>query len=489
MSEKAPGKKADQQLSSRVWTRDERGYIIGRGKERFGITAIAFTEDDGNDLGRKRQTRLAYLEGVRGLLGLQTLLWMFLRFFAPAVVTDTDLDGTQPAAFVGASPEWMTIIRKVLSPLLFDGSLQMAGFIMLMGRASMQTFIERREATSLAGQCARRPFRLVPPVALALALASVVAVAGGNKHADWLAQRLNNGQMLSPPRIWESTIVYVNSVVTFFMAPQTLKNSRAVMSMPPYSVFWFVQVVFQQTYVMTIVAWTLPFLVLRYKAFGSLLLIALSAWVARWSWYTLTGLVICEFSVIHLQTLPQDKAFYVNLPKRRRALRLPYKSIPLALMFLGAFFKYLWIAALPTKINNELVFHADINTARLLRGINPAAQAYPRYDNWLFMTGFFLLLEISPRLQRVFSSRPLVFLARLSFSIVLVSGTVMMSLGSLVYQYLVEHAGITSISTLTGIMFLIFIPLCLIFSLLWSFLVDESSLALSHLFYRFLIAY
>jgi hypothetical protein len=487
MSHATQEKKASgNPLAGRVWVRDERGYIVGQGRERFGVTPIAMTEDDSNDLGRPRRKRIAYLEGVRGLLGFQTLLWIFFRLFAPAIVTDTALDGTQPAGFVESSPEWMNVLRKVLSPLLFDGSLIMAGFIILMGRASLQTFIERREATSLAGQCVRRPMRLVLPVALGLALTSIVSVTNGFKHLPWLSQRLNN-DILTAPKVWESTIIYFNSVVTLFMAPTTLKDSRAVLSYPPYGVFWFIQVMFQQTYVLTVIAWTLPFTILRYKIIGGLLFIALSAWVATWSWYTITGLVICEFSVVHKQALPEDKRFTLRLRGGKHTLKISYNIIPYALILLGVVFRYLWIAAIPSKYDNEFVFHADINTGKLLRDVDPNKQAIPRYDNWLLITGFFILLELSPRLQSLFSRKPLVFMGRLAFSIILISATVMMSLGSLVYQYLVEQAGIESISTLTGVMFLIFIPLCLIFSFIWYLVVDEAFLRLSHLFYLFLI--
>lgn len=102
------------------------------------------------------------------------------------------------------------------------------------------------------------------------------------------------------------------------------------------------------------------------------------------------------------------------------------------------------------------------------------------------MTGFFILIELSPRLQRWFSYRPLVFLGRLSFSIVLTSGIVMMSLGPLIYQHLVLKAGISNISTLTGIMFLITAPLCLVVSFIWAIIIDDNSVKLSHIAYVFL---
>lgn len=156
-------------------------------------------------------------------------------------------------------------------------------------------------------------------------------------------------------------------------------------------------------------------------------------------------------------------------------------------MLLGIFLKYLWISILPQDYNNEYVFHGSIETGKLLRDVDPNMEALPRYDNWLLITGFFILLELSPKLQHFFTWKPLVLMGRLSFSIILVSGTVMLSLGSLVYQYLVVHAGITSVGALTAVMFVIFVPLCLVCSLLWSVLIDNTSLKLSHSFYSFLI--
>lgn len=231
-----------------------------------------------------------------------------------------------------------------------------------------------------------------------------------------------------------------------------------------------------------------PYTILKFKIIEGILLVALSAWVASWSWYTITGLLICEFSILYCQLLTLDQTWSFTLPKMDRIIRVPYKAVPLFLILLGTLLKYLWIAILPSKQDNEYVFHADINTAKLLRNINPNTQAYPRYDDYFIAAGFFILLELSPLLRRIFSARPLVILGRLSFSIVLVSGTVMMSLGSLIYQYLVEQANITNISTLTGIMFLIFIPLCIIFAFIWSILVDQTSIKLSHLFFKFLKA-
>lgn len=244
IQEKTDGNRVASAESDEV-VRDERNHVVLQGKGRLGITALALKEEECNDMGRTMANRIDYLEGVRGLLGFQTLLWIFFRFFAPAIVTDSGLDGVYPATFLEESPEWMSIIRKVLSPLLFDGSLQMAGFIIITGRVSLQTFMERREPTSLAGQCVRRPIRLVIPVALALTMTSIISATNGFKYSAWLSERLKNDFLVAPVP-WKSAVLYFNSLVAFFLSPKPYKTSVAVMSIPPYGVMWFVSAIFER---------------------------------------------------------------------------------------------------------------------------------------------------------------------------------------------------------------------------------------------------
>ena len=389
---------------------DARGYKILAGKERFGVTPVPFTADDSNDHGRKRSNRIPYLEGIRGILGLQTLIWIFFRLFAPAIVTDTDLDGTRPATFVDASPQWMNVLRKAVTPLLFDGSLQMTFFIVLSGRTILQTYIERREAVALSGPAFRRPFRMVPPVAITLAIVSILIVAGAFQYADDLATALSN-PIAEPPAIWSSTLEYFNSLVVYFFSPTESKTARAVTFIPIAGVMWFIQVTFQQVYVLIVFAWILPYTVLRYKSIGLVGLILVTAWVGRWSWYTLTGLAIAEYSVVYLPILPER-----GIPLDRRGQRFLHPWIPAAaLALLGVFFKYLWAAALPGMADNEIIAHADPNTGKLNHNIDPAITAYPRYDDWLLVTGTLILIELSPRVQAVLSIKPLAYLGRLSF--------------------------------------------------------------------------
>ncbi|UZJ55588.1 hypothetical protein CBS101457_004908 [Exobasidium rhododendri] len=463
----------------------ERGYKLLQGRERYGTTTQAFVKDDINDEGRTRSRRVQYLEGLRGIIGFQTLLWIFFRIFAPAIVVDRDLDGSFPAAFVNNSPQWMNLIRKILSPLLFDGQLQMTMFIILTGRVGLLTFIERRDPLALAGPCFRRPFRLFFPIAITLAMVTIITATNGFKYADSMAAALNN-QAARAPVMFTSVLEFFNALATFFFAPTAYKDARAVAFIPPSGISWYLEVIFQQTYVMTVYAWVLPFVTLKYKTIGLIAMIAMTAWVGRWSWYTITGLGIAEFAVVYKQLVFPDQAAggrRLSIYGLRKNSKIVW-VVPSVLVLLGVFFKYLWADALPRIAPNEIRAHADLNAAGL-NLVDPLVEAYPRYDNWLLCTGLLLLIEMSPRVQRYLAWKPLAYLGRLSFSIALTSGTIMLSLGSVIYYCLTEALHFTNHATITGILFLIFIPLCLVCAELFSRIVDDASLAISRSFFRF----
>lgn len=451
--------------------RDIRGYTILRGESQWDVTPNAISQDDTHDVGRKRSNRITYIEGLRGLVGLQTLLWIFFRIFAPAVVTDRDIDGTFPADFTKTCPNWQNILRKVFSPLMWNGSLQATMFIIIMGRVGMHTFFERRNGLSLAGPGFRRPFRLLMPLAMALALTSVLAVTGSFKHASAMADALNN-DLAHPPKVWASTVEYINTLVAYFFTPYAYTTSVASSYIPPSGIMWFTSVVFQQTYVIMVYAWLMPFTVFRWKNIGLISLTLLSAWMGRWSWYTLTGLGIAEYSIVYRQILPEH-GIPLNSEKTKF---LNAKLIPVIFVFLGVLFKYLWISILPADYYSEVVGHINLNTGMLNHNFDVNNIAYPRWDDWFLCTGLLVLVELSPRLQRFFSSRFLTYLGRLSFSIALVAGTVMLSLGSLLYSHLTVSLGWTNPAQILAVLFFAMVPTSIICADIWSRFVDDGSL-------------
>lgn len=461
--------------------RDERGYTILKGDARFDVTPKPISDVDDADMGRKRKQRIRYLEGLRGLIAFQTLLYVFFRLFAPAIVTDRDTDGTFPAEFTKLCPAWMNILRKVLSPIMWNGSFQANMYIILMGRVGMQTFIERRDGLTLAGPGFRRPIRIILPLAIALALTSVVAVLNGFKYADAMADKLHNAAA-HPPKVWESTVVYVNTVVSFVFAPYAYTTSVASTYMPPGGLMWFTSVVFQQTYVMTVYAWVLPFTIFRWKNYGLVTFILLSAWMGRWSWYTLTGLAISEYSVVYRQILPKEG---IPLNSEKTKFLNP-KLIPQIFILLGVVLKYIFISVVPSMYYNDYIGHIDLNTGTLNREWDYNNRAYPRWDDWLLATGLLVLVELSPALQKFFSNRVLTYFGRLGFSIAMVSGTVMLSVGSLLYNHLTENMGWTSPAQITAVLFFTMVPLSILACDVWSRVVDDACLAFARGFFHFM---
>ncbi|SPO29633.1 uncharacterized protein UTRI_05455 [Ustilago trichophora] len=450
---------------------DERGYLTLKGVDRFGLTTAPFSQDKAHDEGRKRSNRLAYLEGLRGLLGLQVLVWTFFRIFAPAIATDRDVDGVYPAAFTTVAPEWQNIVRKVLSPLLFDGELQASFFVILSGRASLHTFIERRQAITLAGAAFKRPFRFILPMAITLALVSLVIGVNGFRYAPELSSALSN-QLANPPEQWNSALEYFNSLLFFFSTPFYFKTAKATTFIPPSGTLWIIPVLFQQTYVLIILAFALPYTIFRYKNLGMILLILTTAWVGRWSWYTLTGLLLAEWSTVYLQLLP-SKGIPIN---REGSRHIPTWLPGVVFTLLGAFFKYLWIAALPQDYNNEIVAHVDGTTGKLNYNTDPSQTAYPRYDNWLLATGLLYLVEISPLIQRILSTKVLVHTGRWAFSIALITGTFMLSLGSLIHHHLTVTAAWKNEAGILAVLFLALVPASCGLAEMYSRVIDDVGL-------------
>ncbi|CDW97854.1 hypothetical protein [Sporisorium scitamineum] len=460
---------------------DERGYLILNRADIFGITTNAFSQDSSNDQGRSRCQRLPYLEGLRGLLGLQVLIWTFFRIFAPAIVADRDVDGVFPATFVARAPRWQSVLRKVLSPLLFDGELQAAFFVILSGRAGLQTFVERRQAITLAGAAFKRPFRFLLPLATTLVIVSVVIAVDGFHYATHLSAGLAN-QLAQPPQQWSSTLEFFNSLLFFFSTPFYFKTARATRFVPPMGTLWIVPVLFQQTYVLVILAFALPYTVMRYKNLGMVLLIAATAWVGRFSWYTLTGLLLAEWSTVYLQLLPAaggggKKGVRRRIPVNREGSRWVQAWVPGVVMVgMGVVLKYLCIAGFPQAANREIVAHVDGHTAKLNYNTDPSSTAYPRYDNWLLATGLLYLVELSPAIQRLLSTRLLVYVGRWAFSIALISGTLMLSLGSLLWFHLTDNLGWTSDAGVLAVLFVVLVPASCALVEAYSRLVDDVAL-------------
>ncbi|KAK0552266.1 hypothetical protein OC846_002963 [Tilletia horrida] len=457
------------------------GFKKLQGKDIWAITPKAFTDDDSNDYGRPRSQRIGYLEGLRGLLALEVLLFSFFRLLAPAIQTDTDRDGTRPAPFVLNAPEWQNTLRKALSPLFWDGTLQASFFMLLNGRVVVETFLERRTATSVAGLAFRRPIRFFFPLAVSLAITTAVNALGGFKQAGYFAA-VENNEYATPPQMWTSTIEYFNSLSGFFFATEDSYLDRGVQFVPPFPVMWFVPRVFMQSFTCYTFSYMMPFILTKHK-FWSLGLFALATWwLGLWAWYSLTGLVLAELVIaydlpgIAAQGIPIPVPAFITKSKRvRMASWLP----PFVMMATGIALKYLWVF-FPARRNDELIAHFGKNDGGLNYGFPVDTTAYPRVDDWLVAAGAMFLMEMFHVVRVAFDNPILKALARISFR------TIFLSLGTWLHQHLRHTQGWQSEAALLGVEFAACIPLALGSATVFHFVVEEPTIWFSRWLFKWL---
>lgn len=70
-------------------------------------------------------TYVPWIEGLKGILAIESCLWLSFRTYIPTVVY---------SGVVEQPPGWQVIFRKIFCPLLWDGTLQWSFFIILSGR-------------------------------------------------------------------------------------------------------------------------------------------------------------------------------------------------------------------------------------------------------------------------------------------------------------------------------------------------------------------
>jgi len=489
-------KERKQQLDDKSGARAEtpqaqlkgvHGFKKLQGKELWAVTPKPFSDDDTNDFGRTRSQRIGYLEGLRGLLAVEVMLWSFFRILAPAMTTDTNPDGVRPGDFMQIAPEWQHTLRKVMSPLLWDGSLQASFFMLLNARVVVETFLERRSPVTVAGAAFRRPIRFFLPLACSLAITSVVNALGGFKQAGFFAAVKAN-PYAAPPPLWGSSIEYFNSLTGFFFATEDSYLDLGVRAVPPTPIMWFVPRVFQQSFTCYTFAYMMPFILTKHK-FWSLSIFALATWwLGIWGWYSLTGLILAEAVVAY--DLPGIVAHGIPIPvpafiRKTKRVHLNAFVPPFLIMCLGITLKYLW-NFFPDRKYDEIIWHFDKDSGGLNHDFPVFTTAYPRLDDWFVCAGAMFLMEMSHKVRVIFDNPLLKHFARISFPLFLLSGTVFLSLGTWLHQHLRNSRNWTDETALLGVEFAACVPLALAVATAFHFVIEEPSIIFARWFFQWL---
>ncbi|BFZ57695.1 hypothetical protein PYCC9005_004748 [Savitreella phatthalungensis] len=404
------------------------------------------------------QACVGYLEGLKGVFAFEAFLWVFLRVIVPGAT----FEGLQKN---GTSPRYESVLREILSPIFWDGSLQAGAFVILATRICCIRFLTNKDSISMAGTLFRRGIRLFVPVIVTLALVVITEKAGAYKAIARLRDELGN-KVIEEPYPLDSALQWFNASFNIFW---WIDGLQAGVKAFPTEQLWIVSVVYQQSYTVYMLAIMIPYTTKYWRFWGLILFSALSWWLTSWAWYGVTGLILAELATSHNLNARLSNGF--SLPKTSR--KLPFLVLPLLSLAIGIVLKYVYEVAEPNKINNELVFHTPIYGGGLNRDFS-VNQPQQRASTWFMLVGIFLIVEAMPGVQRFFANPVFRYLGRISFGLFLTQGILMYSAGVRLYVAFVAD-GHMARPLAQLVVFAIMTPVCFLAGDIYARLVDNPS--------------
>ena len=342
-----------------------------------------------------------YLLGLRGVLVIQSFVWVFLETFVPLTVKH---DSQQ------SGPEYQNIIRKSLSPVLWNETLISSTFLLLSARTICLPFLKNSSKTSVASSCFRRGLRLWFPVAVSLAIVKTVFSIIGTEYIDEFKE-LTENTILDTPYPLKNALGYFNAVFGLFWTTFNFASQAGSKAFPS-GTLWIVNVIYTQSYTVYMTMIIIPYTRNRWRVEAFAMFIITAWWVQSWAWFTITGLLLAD-AVINMDFKAKAKR---GLPVWRTQLRIPTWIISGLLMAAGLSMMYLWTAWRPEIGNVELIGHAGLYYTGGLNTEYDLIQPQARDDNYVFLLGFFLFMESSDILQWLLANPVFIYLGSRSLS-------------------------------------------------------------------------
>lgn len=190
-----------------------------------------------------RDTRGAYLVGLRGFFTIQSFLFFFLQVFAPRAVAHSRNAVQSTSTTLHNALEYVSII-------FWNDGMIYSGFILLSARTICLPFMaygsncSSNSSLSIAGSVFRRGLRLWIPVAVALAISTRTFHAIGYHHVDEFAKKTINVSILAPYKI-DDALIYFNSVFNIFWVTDKFSDQAGSYAFPG-QMMWVVSVIYQQ---------------------------------------------------------------------------------------------------------------------------------------------------------------------------------------------------------------------------------------------------
>lgn len=339
-----------------------------------------------------------YLTGLRGILALQSLLWIYLSTFIPGVAS--------PGA---DAPRYQRLLRYVFSVPLWNSSLISSFFIVLSMRAICIRFLRNPTSESYGGTIIRRIVRMTLLLSCASGLAMLILSQIGTAHIDEFKMALPNKTLLTTGTPHDG-LAALNSIFDLFWLTRGFA-SQAGNVFWPSATLWVSSVVYYQGWTVYILMVVLPFT----RASGHLPGLALFAlgsfWYASWGWYSATGLMLADMAAN-----PAVSSKLRPGVRIKGDLRIPLWAIAAVAVMVGLALKYAFVI-LPQYENSLLVLHPFLDLSETTDKTQYVAEGpYPRLDDWLVVTGILGLVETVPKAQSVLSNGALTLLGERAFS-------------------------------------------------------------------------
>lgn len=343
-----------------------------------------------------------YVTGFRGILVIQSFIWLFFQTFIPALVAETAST---------SQPTYQVILRKVFSPLLWEGTLIYSFFIILSARTVCIHFLQDATAPKFARTLISRPIRIGIPISIALAISIAIFSSVDTTYISVAAGVLKSSTLKAPDSPVDALTGF-NSIYNLLWVYKDFSTQMGN-QLWPSGTLWVPSLIYYQSYTVFTFMVILPYARPGWHLQALVLFGLGSFWFNTWGWYSAAGLLVADLSL--------NPALRAALERGMRApfvsFRVPYWILAMLFVFVGALIKYIWIAAFPQHINDMLDMHPakHLQPTDGLGNLNPDLP-YPRLDNFLVVLGTLLALELSEGAQVFMSSKVLKYLGSRSLS-------------------------------------------------------------------------
>lgn len=352
-----------------------------------------------------------YLIGFRGLLVIQSFLWMFLQTFAPTTVyASANTDG----------PFGQEIVRKIFSVLFWNEYFLYGSIIFLSARSIAIPFFRDPTAPVIARSLLTRALQLCIPVAICLAIVKGSMTQDTLNTIAEFKSRTNNVSMPMPIKL-PTTLSYWNSVFNMFWTTHGFRSQAGSYAFPTQTL-WMINAVYIQSYTVYMIMVIVPHTRPKWRVQFGIFFVVIAWWCNSWAWYTVSGLLMCDM-VMHMEF---KKNALMGIPIQFRGLawrasngqprRIPTWLVGGLLLVAGLLMQYLWATYRPDSFYSEWRIHSNPYTTAGLDQNYRLDHISARDDVYLTILGIFTFLETYDILQRALQNKFLLFLGRRALS-------------------------------------------------------------------------